>query len=277
MRRFALLLMVVPALASGSTRREFDRAVAMVQASPENPALREKVITLAKELRPAPALPREAYRRMARGAAAVADAKSSSDFLAAAAEFEAAALAAPWWGDAYHNLGVAYEKAGEPKRSLAALKLAQLVAPASMDVARLVAKASAGGEHRPAPRSELDGNWAVSADGKVSSSEGATPVEQWRVSTRPDGQIELRLMSVRGIDANNSERFLLRPAGGALNGTYLWNGQLPSGRRRCPAMSAPATGTLNSAGDALSLEFRGPLYERDCGEVPRRVELRRLP
>jgi tetratricopeptide (TPR) repeat protein len=258
-----LMALAVAASAAGSTRREFDRAVAMVQASPENAALREKVIGLAKELRPAPALPKEAYRRMARGAAAVADAKSESDFLAAALEFEAAALAAPWWGDAYHNLGVAYEKAGEPKKSLAALKLAQLVAPESKDVARLVAKASVGRGKDPAPPgSALEGNWSHEK-------------QQWRASTRPDGQLEVRLMAVDGVDANNSERFVLGAA--SLQGDYLWDGRLPGGRRRCPAMSAPAAGSPSPAGDALTLEFKGPLYERDCGEVPRRMELRRLP
>jgi hypothetical protein len=69
--------------------------VADLQKKPDDQALREKIIKLALEMKPAPAIPEEAKRFMARGVAAVKDAKSADDFKDAVAEFEKAALAAP--------------------------------------------------------------------------------------------------------------------------------------------------------------------------------------
>lgn len=53
-------------------------------------------------------------------------------------EFDQATLAAPWYGDAYFNLGVAQDKAENYEAALRSLKLAQLATPGSKDIKALI-------------------------------------------------------------------------------------------------------------------------------------------
>lgn len=271
----ALLALPAPA---ANTRRQFDRAVAAAQASPKNAVLRERVIELSKQLRPSPALPEEAERRLEKGLAAVAGAKADEDYLLAAAELEAASLAAPWWGDPYHHLGVVYVKAGQPAQALAALRLALAVDPEDKDVQALLARVQHGGSEaqKAAPR-PLEGLWTEAEDGKPVYSEGMTRRADWRGAGRPDGSVELRLVAYEGAAVKNSERFHLKDEDGKAGGLYLWDGRLPGGRRLCPAKSSAATGTLTEGGARLALEYRGPLPGRGCGEQPRGLSLMRVP
>lgn len=121
-----------------TTREELQQMVEQLQKSPNDNALREKIIKLATSIKPALAIPEEAERRMARGAAAFKGAKSAANYQDAAKEFEQATLAAPWYGDAYYNLGVAQDKAGEYEAALRSLKLAQLASPDSKDIKALI-------------------------------------------------------------------------------------------------------------------------------------------
>ena len=89
--------------------KELKQLVVDLQSSPDDHALREKIIKLVRELKPRPAAPEEAKRRMARGKAAFKAAANAADYADAAAEFEKAALAAPWLGDAYYNLAIAQD------------------------------------------------------------------------------------------------------------------------------------------------------------------------
>lgn len=101
-------------------------------------ALRERIIKLAPTLKPAPVLPDEAERWMVRGSAAFKGATSAAGYLDAAKEFEQATLAAPWYGDAYFNLGVAQDKAEDYAAALSSLKLAQLASPGSKEIKLLI-------------------------------------------------------------------------------------------------------------------------------------------
>jgi hypothetical protein len=111
--------------------------VVQVQKSPSDDALRRRAIALAMAVKPAPVLPEEAKRRMARGGAAAKGAKDAADWRSAAAEFSAATLAAPWAGDAYYNLGVVQDKAGDYDGALRSLALAELASPGSDDAKNL--------------------------------------------------------------------------------------------------------------------------------------------
>ena len=72
---------------------------------------------------------------MARGFAAFKDAKSVSDYKDAVVEFEKATLAAPWYADAYYNLGQACAKAEDYAGASASFKLYLLAAPGAKDAA----------------------------------------------------------------------------------------------------------------------------------------------
>jgi len=111
---------------------------AQLQKAPNDSALRERIIRLGQEIKPAPAIPEEANRREGRGKFAFRSAKSNEDFLAAAAEFEEAAKAAPWVAGYYSDLCTIYEKVekyAEAKRNCQ-LYLVGLTDPAQIAEAK---------------------------------------------------------------------------------------------------------------------------------------------
>lgn len=76
-----------------------------------NQSTRRLIIKLASELKPAPAIPEEARKHFVEGTAIVKAAKNPAQQAMAAQSFTEALKIAPWWGDAYYNLGVAQELA----------------------------------------------------------------------------------------------------------------------------------------------------------------------
>lgn len=103
-----------------SPREQLKQMVRQLQSSPSDNALREKVIRLAQELKPAPAVPEEAERFEGRAQFAFKNAKSPADYLDAAKEYEKAIAAAPWVAGYYADLCTIYEKAekyAEAKKS----------------------------------------------------------------------------------------------------------------------------------------------------------------
>ena len=121
-----------------SPREQLNQMVQQLQKTPNDNALREKIIKLAASIKPAPALPDEAERRMVRGAAAFKSATSAAGYQDAAKEFEQATQAAPWYGDAYFNLGVSQDKAGNYEAALRSLKFARLTSPDSKEIKTLM-------------------------------------------------------------------------------------------------------------------------------------------
>ena len=108
--------------------------IADLRRNPNDNALREKIIKHVQTMKPQPALPDEAERFLSRGKAAVKIAKEPKDYQDAAAEFEKALQAAPWLGDAYYNLGIIQEKAGDLSGAMRNLKLYLLASPGATDV-----------------------------------------------------------------------------------------------------------------------------------------------
>lgn len=142
--KFASKLIIFTLLAFAASvyaqplREELKQMVEQLQKTPTDNVLREKIIKLVPTLKSSPVLPPEAERRMARGAAAFKGAVSVADYQDAAKEFEQATLAAPWYGDAYFNLGVAQDKAENYETALRSLNLALLASPDSKDIKALI-------------------------------------------------------------------------------------------------------------------------------------------
>ena len=84
-------------------------------------------------MKPAPVISEEAERFMARGTAAVKNAKNPDDFKDAVNEFEKATLAAPWLASAYYNLGIARDKAGLYADAIKSLNLYLSASPDAAD------------------------------------------------------------------------------------------------------------------------------------------------
>ena len=94
-----------------SPREQLQQMVERLQKNSADFALREKIIKLAQELKPAPAVPEEAERFEGRAQFAFKSAKSPVDYLDAAREYEKAIAAAPWVPGYYSDLCTIYEKA----------------------------------------------------------------------------------------------------------------------------------------------------------------------
>ena len=72
---------------------------------------RRLIIKLARQLKPTLVIPEEARKHFVEGTAIVKAAKNPAQQALAAQSFSEALKIAPWWGDAYYNLGVAQELA----------------------------------------------------------------------------------------------------------------------------------------------------------------------
>lgn len=133
---FIFLLTLLPLAASAyaqSPREQLNQMVEQLQKAPTDNALRERIIALATSIKPVPAIPEAGERHMARGSAGVRTAAKPADFKEAAAEFDQAALAAPWYGDAYYNAGIAYSKAGDHATAINKFNLYLITAPSAAD------------------------------------------------------------------------------------------------------------------------------------------------
>lgn len=130
------LVLIANAFAQ-SPREELQQMVVQLQNTPNDNALREKIIKLAQDAKPAPSMPEEVERRMARGEAAFESARDVSGYENATREFQAAANAAPWYANAYFNLGVVQEKAGKATAAMESFRFYLLAAPDGKDAAEV--------------------------------------------------------------------------------------------------------------------------------------------
>lgn len=85
-------------------------------------------------------IPPEARKHMARGQAAVEEAKNVSDYKEAVEEFKKAVNAAPGWAEAHYNLGIAQEGAGLYSDSIQSFKHYMQLAPDATDIEDVQAK-----------------------------------------------------------------------------------------------------------------------------------------
>lgn len=134
---FALTWTVPQMVQAQSPQETLDRFVTELQKSPNDHVLREKIIRHVRGMTPAPAIPEDAERFTARGAAAAKGTKTGKDYLEAASEFEKASLAAPWHPAVYYNLGVIQNKVDRHKEAIENLKLYLLAAPPELPMPRL--------------------------------------------------------------------------------------------------------------------------------------------
>src|SRR5208282_2042744 len=120
---------------AGKLREALTHYVAALQTVPEgtddDQQLREKIITLAQKLKPAPAVPEEARTHFGRGQAAAEIAKDPDDFRRAAVEFQQALKLAPWLANGYFDLGKVQDKSGQNAEAIRSYKLYLFAAPSA--------------------------------------------------------------------------------------------------------------------------------------------------
>lgn len=169
---FAFLTLATSAYAQ-SPREQLNQMVQQLQQTPGDDALREKIIKLAQDLKPALAVPPKAKRAFVMGGTYQKEAKSSEDFGLAVKAFQDASTAAPWWGDAYYNLSVALESAKRYDEAKSALTLYLLTKPKDAEqaqerlyaidakkdlAARAITSAASAVEERK--KSSIEGDWS---------------------------------------------------------------------------------------------------------------------
>ena len=112
------VLMLANIANAETPREQLRQMVEQLQQSPSDDAMREKIIKLARTVKPA--VPEEAEKFEGRAQFAFKNAKSPADYLDAAKEYEKAIAAAPWVAGYYADLCTIYEKAekyAEAKKS----------------------------------------------------------------------------------------------------------------------------------------------------------------
>ena len=135
--RLTFFLVTLLALAdiahAANTREELKQLVTQLQTKPGDVPLREKIIKHARAMKPAPVVPEEARQKFIEGNTIAKSADSPSGQLLAVQRFEEVLKIAPWWGNAYYNLAVAQELAGQYDAAQASLKLYILTQPGSKE------------------------------------------------------------------------------------------------------------------------------------------------
>ena len=158
-------------------------------------------------------MPAEAERRMVRGSTAFKSATSAAGYQDAAKEFEQATLAAPWYGDAYFNLGVAQDKAGNHEAALRSLKLAQMASPGSKEIKNLIYEVEYRNEKARAPEVEAARQAALQKqkdEALLKSLNGAVLVKRF---TDDPGNVWDHEIHINGREMTSLQR-MVKPARG---------------------------------------------------------------
>lgn len=106
-----------------SPRAQLKQMVEQLQARPGDNALRERIITLAASIKPAPAIPEEAREPFVMGATVLKKASGPAEAGKAVDLFTQALNIAPWFADAYYNRSLARATAGQYESAIDDLKL----------------------------------------------------------------------------------------------------------------------------------------------------------
>ena len=221
-----LALTLITTLAGAQTNtpgEQLTQMVGQLQKTPTNSALREKIIKLGQEMKPALAIPDKAIEFEGRAKFAFKSAKSETAFLAAAQEYENAITAAPWVLEYYFNLYVTYEKAGiyvEAKRNCEFYLIGQSDPDQIMDAKRRIAglnfaieqfsEVSLSKKDQPFRTDipELSAGQRWFGGGYYSKGEGKRH-ESWIVSDRTTATS----LSIDWFDAQQLAKYVLHPGG----------------------------------------------------------------
>ncbi len=180
---FAFTLLALAAIAHAeSPREQLAQMVEQLQKTPTDNTLREKIIKLAQEVKPAPAILDKAIEYEGRAQFAFKSAKSEADFISAAREYESAIAVAPWVPGYYSDLCTIYEKASrfEDAKRNCEFYLVGLTDPAQMtDVKRRIAGLTFGIEKANSPQAREDALWSKVEGARFVDDSNKHPRPRW--------------------------------------------------------------------------------------------------
>jgi ankyrin repeat protein len=122
-----LFAIVIPTQAQTANPQDtLNQYVADLQKSPDDAALRQKIIAFVQTMSPVPGIPEEANHHYVRASVFVKQAKADADYELAVNEYRQVLLIAPWWGSAYYNLAMVQRVRGRFDEATVNLKLCLL-------------------------------------------------------------------------------------------------------------------------------------------------------
>jgi tetratricopeptide (TPR) repeat protein len=119
--------------AAAVSQETLQQYVAELTKHPADIALREKIIKLALAMEPAPTVPENVERNLARGTALARTAAGAGEYKQALVEFEAAADNAPWLAMVYFKLAIVQEKVGFYAEAIQNFKFYLMAAPEAIN------------------------------------------------------------------------------------------------------------------------------------------------
>lgn len=119
----AFLLSTCFTVKAETPEEALNQYISDLQRNPNDNALREKIITLVEIMKPAPVVPEEARRHFIKAQVLQKEANDDKGYELAINAYNQALLIAPWWPEAYNNLGFVLELAGRFDEAISAFKL----------------------------------------------------------------------------------------------------------------------------------------------------------
>jgi len=162
-------------LQAQTNREQLSQYVADLQKRPDDHSLREKIIKLVQGLEPRPEVPEDARRHFVKAATIQKESKDAQALDLAINEYKQALLIAPWWAEAYYNLGVASEQASRLDTAIDALKLYLLTNPSGTEAREAQDRLYA-----------IEGKKDLAARNAAAEAEAATRKEQEEAARRDE-------------------------------------------------------------------------------------------
>mgnify|MGYP001567333575 CR=1 FL=1 len=108
-----------------SPREQLQQLTVQLQQTPNDTALRERIIKLGAKIEPAPVIPEEALEPFVMGGRVLKKASDPAGASKAVDLFTHALNVAPWFADAYYNRALARETSGQFEPAIDNLKFNQ--------------------------------------------------------------------------------------------------------------------------------------------------------
>lgn len=258
-----LLAVTLPVYAQ-SPREQLQQLVIQLQKTPADTGLRERIIKLTAELKPAPAIPEEAREPFVMGTTVLKKASDPAGALKAVDLFTRSLAIAPWFADAYYNRAMARQAAGQHESAIEDLKfylgfklteserrdaqdkIYALRAEALLGSERKAAQDKAAAGEREHRMQRLQGTWASSED-------GGRFVSYWKAQLEGD---TIRLSADRYVTASGTTNvsgawgeLRLKGENGEFKGIYVEGTQ----KRACTGRESPARATLSADGREITV------------------------
>jgi hypothetical protein len=202
-----------------SADEQLGQLVQKLQSNPSDISLREQIIKVALQFKPAPAIPEDARAHFIKGTTIAKAARNAPEQGLAEKNLKEASRIAPWWGDAYHELAAVQELVNQFADAQTSLRLYILTEPGTKEV-----------------RDAQDHIYVLDAKQELASAQTAAPAVQ--ALAQPAAQ------QARATPFGNSlDGAVFVRQGGGSDGWGTWRGEFRISRGRAILKQTQLTAT----------------------------------